>query len=68
MHYPDGNIYQSFVICYEAEIVRGELKESHESEDFCWRGPDEIDQINLIPDSRQNALDAWTRQEAAFMR
>ena len=68
VHYPDGNICQSFVICFEAEVVRGELRESHESEGFCWRGLDEIDQILLIPDSLQNALDAWACQEAAFIR
>jgi 8-oxo-dGTP pyrophosphatase MutT (NUDIX family) len=68
VHYPDGNIFQSFVICFEAEIVGGSLTESAESEEFRWCGPDEIDSIKLIPDSRQNALDAWANELAAFIR
>ena len=67
-HYPDGNILQSFVICFEAEIVRGELRCSQESEEFCWRSRAEIDRIRLVPDSRLNALDAWAGQIAAFIR
>ena len=68
VHYPDGNILQSFVICFEAAVLSGELKHSAESEAFCWCGRDEIDRIKLVPDSRINALDAWADQPAAFMR
>ena len=68
IHYPDGNIFQSFVICFEAEILGGELRHSPESEAFCRRGPEEIDSLNLVPDSRINALDAWAGQVAAFIR
>ncbi len=68
VHYPDGNIYRSFVICFEARITGGELKASAESEAFRWVGKHELDTINLIPDSRLNALDAWINQEAAFIR
>ncbi len=68
VHYPDGNIYHSFVICFEAEVIRGELKRSAESEGFQWRGRHELDGIKLIPDSLQNALDAWCGQDAAFIR
>ncbi len=68
VHYPDGNILQSFVICFEAEIAGGTLRPSHESEGFCWRGRDEIGDLKLVPDSRLNALDAWTDQIAAFIR
>jgi ADP-ribose pyrophosphatase YjhB (NUDIX family) len=68
VHYPDGNVFQSFVICFEAEIVSGDLKESHESEGFRWLAQGELEEVKLIPDSLQNALDAWDRQEAAFIR
>lgn len=68
VHYPDGNIFQSFVICFEAEVVSGELKESHESEAFRWLGPEEINEVKLIQDSLQNALDAWEQKDAAFIR
>lgn len=68
VHYPDGNVHQSFVLCFEAEIIGGELTSSYESEAFRWIGPDEIDNYLLIPDSRLNLLDAWADQPAAFIR
>jgi len=68
VHYPDGNVVQSFVICFEAEIIGGELKESHESEAFRWLAGGEIEEVKLIPDSLQNALDAWEQKEAVFIR
>ena len=68
VHYPDGNVHQSYVLCFEAQVVGGELRASGESEAFRWMSREEIDSINLIPDSRINALDAWAAQEAAFIR
>lgn len=68
VHYPDGNILQSFVVCFEAEVLSGELIHSAESEEFRWCAREEIDSIKLVPDSRINALDAWTDQVAAFIR
>ena len=66
--YPDGNVHQSFVICFEAEVIGGELKVSSEAEAFRWCSPEEIEALKLIPDSRLNALDAWANQAAAFIR
>ena len=68
IHYPDGNVHRSFVACFEAEVVSGELKISGESEDFRWMAKEEIESIKLIPDSVANALDAWQGAEAAFIR
>ncbi len=68
VHYPDGNVHQSFVLCFEAEIIGGELKASAESEAFAWIGRDELDSFALIPDSRLNLIDAWANQLAAFIR
>jgi 8-oxo-dGTP pyrophosphatase MutT (NUDIX family) len=66
--YPDGNVHQSFVLCFEVEVNGGQLKAGAESETFRWCGPEEIASLNLMPDSRLNALDAWANQEAAFIR
>ncbi len=68
VHYPDGNVHQSFVLCFEAEIIGGQLQTSFESESFRWIGPEDLDTIPLIPDSRLNILDAWANQPAAFIR
>jgi 8-oxo-dGTP pyrophosphatase MutT (NUDIX family) len=68
VHYPDGNVHRSFVLCFEAEIVGGAIAEGSESEGFRWVGPEDLDSLTLIPDSRRNALDAWMGVEAAFIR
>ena len=68
VHYPDGNVHQSFVLCFEARIIGGALRSSEESESFRWMRRKEVDSTKIIPDSRINALDAWADQEAAFMR
>jgi len=68
VHYPDGNVHQSFVLCFEAEVIGGSLRESSESAGFRWCSADEIETIHLIPDSRQNAFDAWANRTEAFIR
>jgi 8-oxo-dGTP pyrophosphatase MutT (NUDIX family) len=68
VHYPDGNVHQSFVLCFEAEIIGGELTFSTESEAFRWVGPEDLDRYALIPDSRLNLQDAWAAQNEAFIR
>ena len=68
VHYPDGNVHQSFVLCFEAEIIGGELTSSFESEAFRWIGPEDLSHYVLIPDSRLNLLDAWSNQSSAFIR
>ncbi len=66
--YPDGNVHQSFVLCFEVRQVGGHLQESSESAGFRWLSPGEIDSIRLIPDSRLNALDAWANSSQVFLR
>lgn len=68
VHYPDGNVHQSFVLCFEAEIIGGQLATSAESEAFRWIGPAELDQYILIPDSRLNILDACENSPTVFLR
>ena len=68
VHYPDGNIHRSFVLCFEARVVGGKLRESQESAGFVWLSPDELSGYRLIPDSKQNALDAWQRQIPCVIR
>jgi 8-oxo-dGTP pyrophosphatase MutT (NUDIX family) len=67
-HYPDGNVHRSFFICFEAEILGGELRTSIESEEFRWVTRQDIDMVKLIPDSRINMIDAWDGGTAAVIR
>lgn len=68
VHYPDGNVHRSFVLCFEAEVIGGELRDSEESAGFRWLNENAIDTLKLIPDSRANALDAWSNQPHAIIR
>lgn len=68
VHYPDGNVHRSFVLCFEASVVGGELRAGPESERFRWCSPSEVDALPAIPDSRNNARDAWARRPEAFIR
>lgn len=68
VHYPDGNVHQSFVLCFEVRVIGGELRENAEAEGFRWCSREELETLRLIPDSRLNALDAWEGQAAAFIR
>lgn len=66
--YPDGNVHQSYIALFECEVVEGALRESDETSRFHWMTRSEVDDFALLPDSRICCLDAWTRQEAAFVR
>ena len=68
VHYPDGNVHRSFVLCFEAEVIGGALQESEESRGFLWLSENELDTLKLIPDSRVNARDAWANQPHAIIR
>lgn len=68
VHYPDGNVHRSFVLCFEVAVIGGELKPSAESSGFRWLSREELDSVLLIPDSRFNALDAWDNVPGAFIR
>lgn len=66
--YPDGNVHQSFLALFECEVIGGELRESAETTRFHWMSKDKLDDFVLLPDSRICCLDAWVRQEEAFIR
>ena len=68
VHYPDGNVHRSFVLCFEVKIVAGELTTSDESSGFDWIGPDQLDKYLLIPDSRLNLIDAWSNTACCIIR
>ncbi len=68
VHYPDGNVHRSFVLCFEAAVTGGTLRGSDESEGFRWLAENELDSLKLIPDSRANAKDAWSNQPYAIIR
>lgn len=66
--YPDGNIHRSFVLCFLVEHVGGKLQCNEEAERFAWWTLEDLAQFPIIPDSRQNALDAWADRAEAFVR
>ena len=68
VHYPDGNVHRSFVLCFEAEVLSGALRGSEESQDFRWLTENELNTLKIIPDSLANSLDAWSNQPYAIVR
>ena len=68
VHYPDGNVHRSFVLCFEAKVIAGTLSESSESSGFAWIGHDELNEYRLIPDSRLNLIDTWSHQAHCIIR
>ncbi|CEK18458.1 NUDIX hydrolase [Chthonomonas calidirosea] len=66
--YPDGNVHRSFVLCFLVEHVEGKLRLGEEATDFRWCTPSDLESLLVIPDSRQNALDAWANRLTTFIR
>jgi 8-oxo-dGTP pyrophosphatase MutT (NUDIX family) len=66
--YPDGNVHQSYIALFECEVIGGKLAESDETGQFHWLDRDDLDRFELLPDNVLCCGDAWTRQEAAFIR
>lgn len=68
--YPDGNVHQSYIALFEAEIVGGELRRTDETRGWHWLSRPEFDARNylLLPDNVLCCEDAWVGRDAAFIR
>jgi 8-oxo-dGTP pyrophosphatase MutT (NUDIX family) len=68
--YPDGNIHQSYIALFECSVIGSELRKTEETHAWHWLCRDELEAriFNLLPDNVLCCRDAWSRQEAAFIR
>ena len=68
VEYPDGSRYQIVALYFAAEPIGGELRPSSETTEVGYFSPGEIEQLEMGKFDRQRVADAFSRQEAAFVR
>ena len=66
--YADGNKFQSVVMCFEAEAVRGELTTSDETTEFGYYNVTEMQKLDLLDSSQERINDALAWQPATIIR
>ncbi len=68
VEYPDGNRVQIVALNFEAEVIGGELKTSHEVNEFGYFSKEEIEKLDLMTNHHQRILDAFEHRQEAFIR
>jgi ADP-ribose pyrophosphatase YjhB (NUDIX family) len=66
--YPDGTKVQIVSLCFEAEVITGELGLSNETTGFDYFTFDEIETIEFFSNHKQRIYDAFENYPAAFIR
>lgn len=66
--YRDGNKIQLVALCFEAEIVGGELRLSSETTEYGYFSYQEIQALDLLSNHIQRIEDAYSRETATFIR
>lgn len=68
VRYQDSKMFQVIAMCFEAQIISGEVGLSNETTEVGWFTPDEMKHMDLVDHHPQRIADAIANQEAAFMR
>ena len=66
--YRDGNKIQLVALCFEAEIVGGELRLSCETTEYGYFSYQEIQELDLLFNHRQRIKDAYSQETMTFIR
>ena len=66
--YRDGNKIQLVALCFEAEIVGGELRLSPETTEYGYFSYQEIQELDLLSNHTQRIKDAYSEEMATFIR
>ncbi len=66
--YQDGNKFQLVALCFEAEIVDGELRLSCETTEYGYFSYQEIQKLDLLLNHRQRIKDAYSGEATTFIR
>ena len=66
--YQDGNKIQLVALCFEAEIVGGELRLSCETTEYGYFSYQEIQELDLLLNHARRIKDAYSREMATFIR
>ena len=66
--YRDGNKIQLVALCFEAEIVAGELQLSPETTEYGYFSYREIQELDLLSNHTQRIKDAYSGEMTTFIR
>ena len=66
--YQDGNRFQLVALCFEAEIVGGELRLSCETTEYGYFSYQEIQKLDLLLNHTQRIKDAYSGEMMTFIR
>ena len=66
--YQDGNRFQLVALCFEAEIVGGELRLSCETTEYGYFSYQEIQELDLLLNHTQRIKDAYSGEMMTFIR
>ena len=66
--YRDGNKIQLVAICFEAEIVGGELRLSSETTEYGYFSYQEIQELDLLMNHARRIEDAYSEEMTTFIR
>ncbi len=66
--YADGNRYQAVVLSFEAKPVGGDLALSDETTEVGYFSREQMNSMDVMEPSYERVADAFTGQEAAFVR
>jgi ADP-ribose pyrophosphatase YjhB (NUDIX family) len=68
IRYADGNRYQIVALCFEAEVVGGELAVSDETTEFGYFTREQIAELDVMEHHIERIEDAFAGRAAAFVR
>ena len=68
IEYADGNRRQGLTLCFETEVVGGELGVSDETTEFGYFSQKQMKSIDVMESNFDRLVDAFSGQEAAFVR
>ena len=68
MEYADGNRIQGLSLCFEADVVGGELCLSEETTEFGYFSLEQMKSMDVMESNSDRIEDAFTGQVAAFVR
>ena len=68
IEYPDGNRIHLVSLCFEADVLDGQLGLSDETTDFGYFTRNEIEHMDVMEHHRARIIDAFAGQVAAFVR
>lgn len=68
IQYNDGNKVQIIGLCFEAEIISGELMLNEEVSEFGYFTPAEIETLDIMEHHRERVVDALAYQQEPFIR